>query len=61
MRRNQQMKSPPRSSGGGVLLLRRSTRMASILNLIRPEAAFDPDTIALCARYARGGGAADYR
>ena len=59
--------------------------MASILNLVRPEAAFDPETIAvlsaaldeawdrqppvgkrlhparLCARYARGGGAADYR
>jgi hypothetical protein len=34
-----------------VLLLRRSTRMASILNLVRPEAAFDPDTIALCARF----------
>ena len=58
--------------------------MASIPNLVRPEAAFDPETIAvlsaaldeaweappvgkrlhparLCARYARGGGAADYR
>jgi hypothetical protein len=27
--------------------LRRSTRMASILNLVRPEAAFDPETIAV--------------
>ena len=44
-RRNQQMKSLLRSSGAGQPPLRRSTRMASIPSLVRPAAAFDPDTI----------------
>ena len=46
-RRNQQMKSLLRSSGVGQPPLRTSTRMASIPSLVRPAAAFDPDTIAV--------------
>jgi hypothetical protein len=45
------MKIPRRDlSGAGLVLWRRSARMASIVDLVRPKADFDPETIAvLCA------------
>src|SRR6266567_6571729 len=45
------MKIPRRDpSGAGLSLWRRSARMASIVDLVRPKADFDPETIAvLCA------------
>src|SRR5215469_3249291 len=45
------MKIPRRdASGAGLSLWRRSVRMASIVDLVRPKADFDPETIAvLCA------------
>jgi hypothetical protein len=46
------MESPSRSSGAGLPLWRRSARMASIVDLVRPKAAFDPETIAvLCPEF----------
>jgi hypothetical protein len=45
------MKIPRRDpSGAGLSLWRRSARMASVVDLVRPKADFDPETIAvLCA------------
>src|SRR4029077_10455165 len=42
------MKIPRRDpSGAGLSFWRRSARMASIVDLVRPKAAFDPETIAV--------------
>src|SRR5262245_33582966 len=42
--------SPPRCGGAGPSLWRRSARMASTVDLVRPKADFDPESIAvLCA------------
>src|SRR5262245_24878640 len=42
--------APPRCGGAGPSLWRRSARMAGIVDLVRPKADFDPESIAvLCA------------